>query len=182
MEYDVIREIVDGVKGTKFASMDTETKVTLLGGKANPMKGRVTKRNLGSQIILTNTPENVYSNMVKTRLIREGKNHEDFEVKPRKWGKKIGDTCLVEHTTKDGEYKVYLETLFLYSGKSKYYLDGVEIEPECIQGLKVEDDNLLKANGEEKAVQQGGLDDKVVIRTFDINSIIAIRVNGEAFI
>ena len=64
MEYDVIREIVDGVKGTKFASMDTETKVNLLGGKANPMKGRVTKRNLGSQIILTNTPENVYSNLV----------------------------------------------------------------------------------------------------------------------
>lgn len=182
MDFNTLTEIVDSVKGVKFASIDTESKVALTGGKKNPFKDRVTKRTVGSQIILTNTPENVYSNMVKKRLIEEGKDHTEFELKPRKWGSRIGNTCFIEHT-KDGEEKKYLEAIFIRGGESTYFVDGVETDPATIEGLKIEvEETNLKKNGEEKAVQQGGLEDKVVIRTFDINSIISVRVNGEAFV
>ena len=180
MKYDTIVKIVDDVKGTKFASIDTETPVTLLGGKKNPLQGRVTKRTLGSTIILTNTPENVYSNMVKKRLIEEGKDHTTFELKPRKWGKRVDNTCFIEHTDKSGIEKIYLETIFVKGGKSNYYVDGQETDPSTIEGLKLEEKET--SDNTEKAVQQGGLENKVIIRTYDVNSIISVRVDGEAFV
>ena len=181
MEFKTLQEIVESVKGTKFASIDTETPVKLKGGKKNPYQNRVKKRTVGSTIILTNTPENVYANMVKKRLLEEGKDFTEYQMKPRAWGKRIDDTCFIEHQ-KDGEDKIYLETIFMHGGQSTYYVDDVETDPSTIEGLEYDkEETTLKKDGTEKAVQQGGLDNKVIIRTYDINSILSVRINGEAF-
>lgn len=168
MEYKVIKDIVDGIKGTRFASIDTTSQVTLLGGKKNSMQGRVTKKTIGSTVILAVSAENVYANMVKKRLIEEGKDFTEFKLKPRAWGVRDGDTCFIKHND-----KIYLECIFTKAGKSKYYLDDEEIETDKIEGFK----EPAKVNEE----SQGGLEDKVVIRTYDINSLDAIRINGEEY-
>lgn len=168
MEYNVLHTIVDGIKGTRFASIDTISEVKLKGGKKNPLQNRVFKKTEGSVVILTNTPEQVYANMVKKRLVEEGKDFKQFELKPRTWGERIGNTCFIEHK---GEK--YLEVLFVSSGNSSYLVDGVETKPEEIEGLEIE----KKINVE----SQGGLDNKVIIRTYKTDSVLNIRVNGEEY-
>lgn len=159
---------MDTIKGTRFASVDTTTDVKLKGGKGNPFQGRVYKKTLGSTVILAVSAENVYANMVKKRLLEEGKDFSEFKLKPRTWGVREGDTCIINHNDKK-----YLECIFVKGGKSTYYVDGVETDPSEIQGL----DEPVKVNEE----SQGGLENKVVIRTYDINSIDEIRINGEVF-
>lgn len=168
MEYNVLNGIVEGIKGTRFASIDTISEVKLKGGKKNPFQNRVFKKTEGSVIILTNTPEHVYSNMVKKRLVEEGKDFKEFTLQPRAWGSRIANTCFIEH--KDEKY---LETIFVSAGKSTYLVDGVETEPSEIEGLEL--DKKVNENS------QGGLDNKVIIRTYKLDSILNIRVNGEEF-
>jgi hypothetical protein len=59
---------------------------------------------------------------------------------------------------------MYLECIFLKAGKVKYFLDGVEAPKDQIIGLK-----------EKEEGHQGGLTNKVIIRTFAIESILKIR-------
>jgi len=168
MKYETLVEIVNSVKGTKFASIDTTTEVKLTGGKKNPFQGRVTKKTSNNMVIMTNTPENVYSNMVKKRLVEEGKDFKEFELKPRKWGIREGDTCIIDHNGKK-----YLEAIFVRGGDSVYYVDGVETDPDKIEGLPE------KKMSEES---QGGLEDKVIIRTFASDSIDNIRINHKEYV
>ena len=102
--------------------------------------------------------------MVRRRLAAEGKAAEDFVLGPRAWGERIPGTCFVEHTGKQ-----YLEVIFLRAGKSTYFLDGAEISKGDIEGLETD--------AEEG--RQGGLENKVVIRTFALDSVVALRANGQ---
>lgn len=163
-------EILSSVNGASFIAIDTESVVTLTGGKANPQKGRVTKRTIGSNVVIfQNKQTNGYDAMVKRRLEAEGKDPESFELGPRAWGTRLFGLPLVEHE-KNGELKYYFEVIFMKAGKSEYFLDGQPIAKEDIIGLpsKVEDDG-----------GQGGLENKVIIRTYALDSIIAIRINHE---
>lgn len=165
MKYEDLKEMIGKINGTAPASIDTHTEVKLLGGKKNPQLGRVTKRNVDGKIVLSNSSRNVYEFMVKKRLIEEGKDFTEFELKARPWGTRIGDTCFIEHK---GE--IYLEIIYEKSGKTIYYLDGEEISEDEIQGLpekKVNEDS------------QAGLENKVIIRTVKISSIERIRSKGE---
>lgn len=169
MDYEILKEIVENFKGTTFASIDTVSEVKLKGGKKNPFQGRVTKKTVGSQVILSNTPESVYANMVKKRLVEEGKDFEKFELKPRTWGTREGNTCFIDHNGVK-----YLEVIFTKGGKSAYFVDDVETPAEDIEGLE----NEKKVNEE----SQGGLEDKVIIRTYKAESISAIRAGGQTFL
>lgn len=169
MDYIILKDIVDGIKGTTFSSIDTVSEVKLKGGKKNPFQNRVTKKTIGSQVILSNTAESVYANMVKKRLVEEGKDYEKFELKPRTWGAREGDTCIIDHNGVK-----YLEVIFIRGGKSTYYVDDVETDPAEIEGLEIE----TKVNEE----SQGGLEDKIVIRTYKVDSIMAIRHKKETYI
>ena len=86
MKIETVKEIINTIKGTRFASLDTTTSVSLKGGKGNPFQGRVVKKTLGSTVILAVSAENVYANMVKKRLLEEGKDFTEFKLQPRKWG------------------------------------------------------------------------------------------------
>ena len=152
----------DHVNGNSIISIDTETTLKLRGGKKNLQQGRVTKRQIGSTVmIFQNKLSNGYDNMVKRRLEKEGKDPSSFELGPRTWGSRLPNLPIVEH---NGQY--YLEVIFLHPGEVKYYLDGKEVSKNTIQGL------IESTSGD-----QGGLDNKVIIRTFKIDSITKMKID-----
>jgi len=162
-----LEKILSTVNGATFISMDTTTVPKLLGGKNNPMQGRIRKHNTGANImVFQNKNAHGYDNMVKRRLEKEGKSPELFKLSPRKWGQRVPNLPIVEHK---GEQ--YLEVIFLQSGHSSYTLDGDYIDREDIEGL-----NDSKPEGE-----QGGLSDKVIIRTFKVASIDRLKVGGKQY-
>ncbi len=156
------------VNGGTFISIDTETAVPLSGGKKNPHQGRITKRTIGSNVmVFTNRETNAYENMVKRRLGQEGKDPETFELSPRSWGERETGTPFVTH---DGN--LYLEVIFLKAGETEYFLDNATlIAKEDIIGLKP----VIHA-------EQGGLEKKVVIRTFAQESIIGVTIDKTRYV
>lgn len=160
-----IQDLLKDVSGNAIISIDTVTPVALKGGASNPMKGKVHKVMIGGNVmVFTNKTINGYEAMVERRLAKEGKDPASFQLGQRQWGKRIEGTPFVEH---NGE--MYLEVIFLKPGKSYYELNAQQINPEFIEGLPEK-----KAEGE-----QGGLDNKVVIRTFKVSNIAGITINGE---
>jgi hypothetical protein len=157
---------VSTIQGASFIGIDTHTEVKLTGGKKNPMQGRVTKRMIGAAVqAFTNTNVNAYAAMVQRRLVAEGKPATDFTLSERAWGTRVPNMPIVEH---NGAY--YLEAIFHKPGNSEYLLDGHPIAASDIQGLPAA-----------TAGEQGGLEDKVIIRTFKAESITELRINGQAF-
>lgn len=166
-KYDTITAALSNVNGATFISFDSLTDVPLLGGMKNPMKDRVKKRTIGNVVmVFTNKNSNGYDNMVRRRLEQEGKDPDSFKLGERKFGTRVEGTPIIEH----GEEK-YLEVIFLKAGKSCYELDGSEIADHAIIGL-----NPTNATGE-----QGGLEKKVIIRTFKFSSIIGLTVDKQRF-
>lgn len=166
MDLNTANKALDGLAGGTFVGMDTLTEVKLKGGRKNPMQGRVTKRMTGAQVMcFSNTNGSAYEAMVKRRLVAEGKDPASFELSPRAWGERVPNTSFVEHK---GAH--YLEVIFLRAGKTTFFLDGGEISREEIEGLD-----------EGAAGEQGGLLNKVVIRTFALENVTALRANGREF-
>lgn len=164
-----LRDILKNVSGMTFVGLDTMTRPLLKGGKKNVMQGRITKVIVGSSVmVFQNKTINGYEAMVKRRLEAEGKDSTNFQLGERKWGERIPDLPLVEHV-KDGEKKFYLEVIFLRAGEVFYFLDGSPIDKQDIEGLQ------------EVAVSedaQGGLDNQVIIRTFSVDSLLGVRIDG----
>ena len=156
------------LNGSSFIGLDTETVPKLLGGKKNPMIGRVKKHIKGSNVqVFQNKLVNGYEAIVKRRLEQEGKAASDFQLGSRPWGVRLEGLPIVEH-----KGKFYLEVIFLSSGEVRYTIDGADIHKDGIIGLPDE-----KEEGE-----QGGLSNKVVIRTFAFDSIKALRYGGEEYV
>lgn len=164
MKFETVKAAFETLAGGTFVGMDTETTVVLKGGKKNPQQGRVTKRMTGASVMcFSNTNGSAYNTMVLRRLEQEGKDPASFELSPRAWGERIQGTPFVEHK---GAH--YLEVIFLKAGAVQYLLDGVAVDEMEIDGLP----------GRQEG-EQGGLENKVVIRTFAMDSITALRANGE---
>ncbi len=156
------------LNGAAVMGIDTETVPSLLGGKSNPMKDNVIKRHTGALVMLfQNKFVNGYEAAVKRRLVAEGKDPESFELGARKFGTRIPNTPIIDH---NGE--LYLECIFQKAGKSEYFYMDQLIDAANVQGLKVD----------VKEGEQGGLEDKVIIRTFKLSSITAIRFNKEEYV
>jgi len=159
--------IAENVNGSTFIGMDTETDVKLTGGKKNPLQGQVTKRTIGNSVmIFQNKNSNGYKNMIERRLEKEGKDPSSFTLGQRTWGTRLANTPFVEHK---GQY--YLEVIFLKGGTSTYLVDGVEIKKEDITGLPTTP----------PPSQQGGLDNKVIIRTFKVESITQMKIAKQSY-
>lgn len=161
MDRNTITTALDFV-GATFVGIDTMTSPKLRGGRKNPHQSRITKLTYDSQVMAFTSGAG-YENMVNRRLAEEGK--PSFEVGPRAWGERIPNTPFVEH----GE-KMYLEVIFLKAGKSTFFLDGAVIAREDIEGLE-----------EAQEGRQGDLEEKVIIRTFALDSIVALRANGQTW-
>ena len=116
--------LTENVNGATFIAIDTETDVKLKGGKKNPHQGRVTKRTVGSNVmVFQNKSINGYEAMVQRRLKKEGKDPASFELSPRKWGTRLQGVPFVEHK---GNY--YVEVIFLKAGYTVYLLDGHAVD------------------------------------------------------
>lgn len=165
---NVLADIInDSINGATFIALDSTTIPKLRGGKKNEMQGRVQKHTVGSNVMIfqNKNGNSSYSNMVKRRLEKEGKDPETFALSPRKWGHRIEGTPFIEHK---GSH--YLEVIFLHAGKTYYTLDGEIINKDSIEGLPV----TYESN-------QGGLSDRVVIRTYNINNIDSITINRTTY-
>lgn len=184
MKKYTLREIFANVNGASFVGIDTESVVKLKGGKKNEMQGRVTKRTLGSQVmVFTNQDQNGYENMVQRRLIEEGKDPSSFSVGPRKWGTRVPGLPIIEHT-KDGVTKDYLEVIFLRSGNTEYYLDGAPIKKEDIIGFDEPEEKPTEVPADtDEATNKGqaGLENKVIVRTYAADSILSVRIDGAEY-
>jgi hypothetical protein len=166
MKHATLINAVANINGASFVGLDTHTDVTLTGGKQNPHQGRVTKRMIGATVMsFQNKNFSAYEAMIKRRLVVEGKQPEDFQLGERAWGVRLPNMPIVEHK---GEY--YLEVIFMQPGKVEYLLDGAVVPASFIIGLK-----------DTTAGKQGGLEDKVIIRTFKADSITELRIDGQAF-
>lgn len=166
------------VNGATPISITTETIPVLKGGKSNPMKGLVIKRmEKANVMIFQNKRINGYEAMIERRLIAEKKDPASFVLGPRQWGVRREGMPFVDHIKIDKETKeevseVYLEVIFLKTGKVTYWLDGEEIDRDDVQGL-----DTSKEEGE-----QGGLDNKVIIRTFNVKNVKEISIGGDHYI
>jgi hypothetical protein len=162
-----IEQLMTQVNGSTFITINTETPVKLTGGQKNPLQGRVTKRVVGSNVmVFQNKTTNAYENMVNKRLVQEGFEPKSFSVGPRTWGTRRKDSPFIDH-----DDNVYLEVIFLKSGDVEYLVDGQKFEGH-IEGLP-----QSRSEG-----QQGGLENKVIIRTYNINSIKSITINKQHYI
>jgi hypothetical protein len=165
-----LKKEIEKVKGTTFCGLTTLTAVTLKGGKKNEMQGRVTKKMEDANVMLfSNTEDPGYVSIVRKRMIAEGKDPDTFTPKPRAWGQRMGNSPFIEHKDKH-----YLECFFVSKGKVTYYLDNEEIPKEKIEGL---DEKPEKT--EKEIESQGGIENKVVIRTFAIESIESLKLKGK---
>lgn len=165
MDFQTAQQAFATLAGGTFVGMDTLTDVALKGGKKNPQQGRITKEMTGATVMcFSNANGSAYDAMVKRRLVAEGKDPESFELGERAWGQRIAGTPFVEHK---GQH--YLEVIFLKSGAVQYLQDSFPVDAESIEGLPEKRED----NG------QGGLENKVVIRTFALDSIVALRANGQ---
>lgn len=166
MQYAVAQAALANLETGIFVGLDTETQVKLKGGKKNPQQGRITKRMTGASVMcFANVNSNAYENIVKRRLMNEGKNADDFVLGERAWGQRIAGTPFVEHNGKQ-----YLEVIFLHAGTTEYFMDGLPIAKANIVGLE----EAAPSEG-----SQGGLEQKVVLRTFAVENIVELRVNGK---
>ena len=159
-----LKEHICDFTGCQIISLDTQTNVKLKGGKSNPYQGRVMKVTRGINAMIFKSGVG-YENMINTRLKQEYPNSPDykFESGPRRWGQRLNDTPIIQHT--DNEY---LEYIALNSGVTTYYLDGDEISKSLIE------EYLPPVNNGE----QGGIQNKVIIRTPKLESILRVKKAG----
>ena len=164
-----LEELMKEVNGASFIGIDTETVVKLKGGQSNPLQGHVTKLVTGSNVmVFTNAKTNGYDAMVRRRLEAEGRNPNSFNLSPRAWGVRRQGEPFVDH-----KGQTYLEVIFLKAGEVQYYVDGKPVDANFLSNHGLE---LDKEEG-----KQGGLNNKVIIRTYHVDSIKKITINNQKF-
>lgn len=161
-----LKPIFENVTGASFIGIDTETVPVLKGGKGNPMQGHVTKRMTGASVmVFQNKKSSSYEAMVQRRLLKEGKK-ATFEVQPRVWGERLPNLPIVVHKGAQ-----YLEVIFLKCGHIQYLYQGKPIDKFAVQGLEDKEES-----------EQGGLDDKVIIRSYKAESLRSVRIDGVEYV
>jgi hypothetical protein len=160
----MILERLTELKGGTFAGITTQTQPKMRKTNNPYVKDGVVKITEATVIIGF-----YYKNSVNNRLEAQG-FEPNFEPEPRKWGKRIKGSPLVEHK---GNY--YLECLILPDKTNSVYYNaktGEEIPYENIEQF------LYKSS---KPKTQNMLQDgtEVVLRDYKIENIREIRVGGE---
>jgi hypothetical protein len=165
MKLAEIKHLIERIQGNTFVSMDCVTEPKLSGGQSNPHQGRVAKKTTGLRVqLFNNTTKNAYEAMVTRRRQGEG-NDQPFKVKPLQWGRHVPGTPYIEHNG-----NLYIQTICHNSGESIYLLDGEVTDKDAIQGLP-------KPQGSGR--QELEDDNAVIVRTFKLDSIVAMRMFGE---
>jgi len=175
--------LINSFQGCQIIGLDTLTQVDLLGGRSNPHRNQVTKLVTGSRVMVFKSGVG-YLNMVNRRLAQEqeasglfqalaqssnltGSSHNPLWTPgPRTWGTRIPNSPFVTH-----QDKMYLECIFIQAGQVSYFLNDQPIAKEDIQGFPAP-----KSEG-----HQGGLINKVIIRTYSFDSILRVRKSKQVY-
>jgi hypothetical protein len=157
-------------RGASFAQLYTEVVPDL--PKSSPYYGKVTKKQCHNVQLNFS-----YSNAVNNMRLTEGKE-ADFTPSLPKWGSRIVGTPLLTHMKKgDTETTFYLITRVLKSQQAGYFLNGEEVlDIPTLDSIRGD----MRAPYSNKAHQ--GIEHEVVIRTFKLNSIRAITMDGETLV
>jgi len=191
------------VNGCTFVGFDMVTKVSLAGGKKNPMQGEIEKIHTGFVAMLfSNKLRSAYGKMVNKRLVQSGKD-ADFVPSALPWGTRVEGTACIEHKGNDYVQLIYTQKaknlaqfvaesgivladedlqLMMKSqvvgyntpnGNITYTRNGQPIEKKDIEGMKAS-----TSNG-----KQGGLSDemKVIVRSPKLEGVARITMNGTIY-
>ena len=111
--------------------------------------------------------------MVKRRLEKEGIDPDNFKLGKRPWGKRLENLPIIEH-------------------KGKYYLEVIFNQPPCVEyvymengyGKPISKKDIIGLPEKKKEGKQGGLseENKVIIRTYNIDNILEIHINKEVIV
>jgi hypothetical protein len=177
MQLEQLQALLESLNGASFASLDTVTVPTLKGGKANPFKDRLVKRCNGHRVILfQNKKSNGYENKVRRHLIKEGKNPDSFSLGALPWGERLPNSPII---TNKGKY--YLQVIFLKPANEIEYAASDTIEANgwiYFPGDNIPKDRIDGIDDKTGSEKQG-LDDQVIVRTFALESIVALRAFKE---
>lgn len=119
---------LQGIKGASFITIQMASEPAFRGKKSeNPFIGRVQKIQTLNGILNYD-----YETNVNNALLKDGQP-ADFVAQKASWGTRVGDTCIIEHTGKDGVQNFYFDMRVLRSLKSRYTLDGKPISKDVIR-------------------------------------------------
>lgn len=122
----------------------------------NPHFGKVNKIVTDMEVVIGSN----YQEEVNKQLEKEGKD-SSFVSNPRKWGIRVGDSCLIEH-----KGNMYVDMIVKSSGEVSYEYDGEEISKQDIIGLSTPNSSYSRQ----------GTDDEVVVRTIKLDNIDGCQV------
>jgi hypothetical protein len=184
MNLEQMKALLMSFEGATFAGLDTVTVPTLKGGKANPFQGKLAKHCNGSRVMLfTNKKSSGYENKVKRHLEKAGLDPESFQMGALPWGERLPNSPLIVNKEKH-----YLQCVFLEAGTVEYrateeiitngfldvgmshYCNGDYVPKENIPGLSD------KTGSEHQGLER---DSQVIVRTYALESIVALRAMGE---
>lgn len=158
-----LQPLFANVNGTNFIGLDTCTVPVLKGGKKNRFQDKIKKVMTGASVmVFSNSKTNGYERTIQRRLVQEGKDPATFTVGPRVWGQRLPECPIVVHNNKQ-----YLEVIFLKPGKVSYLFEDQSIDKAEIEGLEDKEES-----------EQGGLENKVIIRTFAAENLTRIAIDG----
>ena len=178
-KHNIAQIIADSNKGVNFVGIDTLTLVKVnktmpnddwsasngLPKKLpNPHFESISKLTMGSSVMFGAS----YENMVKKKLVTEGKDPLDFVAGSLPWGTRIGDSILIEH-----KGQVYVQMIFKSSGDTTFRNGASVIDKNDIIGMP---------KSKPSAESQGELTDKVTIRTVKLDSIVKLRMNKQEYV
>ena len=150
---------IESIKGATFVGLDYDAPVTMLK-TGNPYASQTLTKvsSVSGQI------NGDYEIGVNTRRQNEGKA-TDFVVSERSWGEHVTPALIVNDK---GLYSIQMRMLN-HPSSVTYYLDGQPIDKKQIVAY------LPK----HKPSNSQGTDDPIIIRTYRIDRIKAIRIGGE---
>ncbi|AXH72534.1 MAG: hypothetical protein [Caudoviricetes sp.] len=172
-----MRSILENVQNGQFAGIDMETipklrktiKVEGFGGKTetlpNMFYDNVTKVVTGARVFIGAS----YEKMVQRRMEQmDIKSGEKFTANKLPWGEHVeGGFPVIKH--KDN---YYLQVIFDSPGTTQYFFEGRLVDKEEIVGMPA-----VKPSDE----SQGGINNKIIIRTISFDSITKIRAAKQEF-
>ena len=155
----LVEKLLNLKPGNNFITFDAVTQPKLKGGKSNPLNGAVMKVSTVNGCIQFS-----YENSVNRQLDREGKE-KDFSAKPRKWGKRIGNTCVIAHK---GNHYIDVK---IESSKYRYEdANGKEMDKDTINAQLPSRSNFSQ-----------GTDKEIIVRSYKIENILHVSLNGEKY-
>lgn len=121
-----------------------------------------------------------YGTLVENRLAKEadlkGTEVPDFSAKPRKWGSRV-DGVLVEHTKND-VVKQYV-TIHCIANNKPSVTYSYKGQPFNHKDSKY--DTWRKKTSAPKTQLEAGIENPVVYRDYDLDSIVSMTVGGETY-